>query len=367
MKEVLSVFTRCLAIEFYKQNAALFGLIFLIAFGFIKSSEHIALGSFLIANPSSLLFLYVLWIGYVFKVVLFIVPTLNREENHFMEAFYLFSSKNKIIAVSFMSMMLLIPVLAYSIFLIALAIFNSFYVSIISIALSLLILNFLLALILLKKLNDLPHEKSFVHIRLFSNIRRPSYLFFIEHLLRTDFVLLLLSKVYTSLMIIGTSALFSTGQFDLRLFSEGILLALVGNVAIMHKYIRFYYHDLKINANLPESFFKISAKHYATILLLLIPEIVLIVRHYPLDPIVIDVFGVIIFGFGIAVLMYGMLLIKQVELSDFVVQIFWLIVITTFLILFTIHPLILASMFILISITIMYLRQYKFEFIEKNK
>jgi hypothetical protein len=63
MTSVLKVLNRCLVVEFYRQNAGFFGLLFLILFGFIKAGEHIAIGSFLVANPTTLVFLYLAWIA----------------------------------------------------------------------------------------------------------------------------------------------------------------------------------------------------------------------------------------------------------------------------------------------------------------
>ena len=367
MNGVLSVLARCLVIEFYKQNAAFFGLMFLILFGFVKSQEHIAIGSFLVANPLLLFFLYALWFGYGIKLILFIITSLNHRENQFLEAFYLLPPKIKISAVVLASMMLLVPVIGYSVFLIILSVPRSFYLSILSILISLFILHFLVAIMLMKKLHGLPHEKKFIEVRLLNKLAKPSYVFFIEHLVRNDPVLLVLSKIYTCSMIIGTSALYSTDQFDLRLFNEGILLAQVGNAAILHKYIRFYYLELRIIANLPERFITSSLKHLSTFLLLLIPEIIIILRYYPVEAHFFDVFGTEVFGLSAVLLIYGMLIIKQMELSELITRIFWLIVIVTFLILFSVHPLILATLFIFISANIMYFRRYKFEFVEKNQ
>jgi len=365
MNAVLKVLSRCLVVEFYKQNAAFFGLLFLVLFGFIKAGEHIAIGSFLVANPSTLFFLYLLWVAHAMKVVLFVLPALNKEENQFLEAFYLLQLKNKISAIGLSTILLLLPLIAYATFLIALAIPYAFYWSILSLFLSLMIFGFVVSFLLYKKLNSLPHEKKIVHIGFLNKIAKPSYLFFFEHLIRNDFVLLLLSKIYTCLMIIGTSALYRTDQFDIRLITTGILLALVGNVALLHKYIWFYFHKMNFAKNLPLSISKISTSHFITFIVLIIPEIIVIVRHYPLAPTFIDVLGVVAFGFSIVTLIYGLLIRKQVELSEFVIQIFWLIVLTTFLILFSIHPLILAFLYFFISVTIMYFRLYKFEYVEK--
>ena len=170
MKEAVKVLARCLAVEFYKQNSAFFGLIFLVFFGFIKSQEHIAIGSFLVANPSSLFFLYVLWAGYTIKVMLFVLPTLNHEENQFLEAFYLMTSKIKLNAAILISVMLLFPIIVYTVFLISLAIHQSFILSIVSIAVSLFFLIAVFTLILIKKLDSLPHEHTFVQIRFLNRI-----------------------------------------------------------------------------------------------------------------------------------------------------------------------------------------------------
>jgi len=298
--------------------------------------------------------------------MLFVLPTLNREENQFLEAFYLMTSKIKLNAALLISVMLLFPIIVYSVFLISLAIPQSFVLSMLSIAVSLLVLIAIFTLILIKKLDSLPYEHTFVQIRFLSRIAKPSFLFFIEHLIRNDIVLLFLSKTYTCLMIIGTAAMYSTDQFDLRLLSTGVLLAFVGNVAILHKYVWFYHHELKFIKNLPVSAFSRILLQLLTFIILLIPEFAVISRHYPLDPGVADITGIILFGISIATLIYGLLILKQVELSDFVIKIFWLIVLSTFLILFSIHPLILGLIYIFVSFLIMYLRHYKFEFTELN-
>ena len=366
MKPIVKVLIRCLAVEFYKQNAAFFGLLFLVLFGFIKTSEHIAIGSFLVANPAALFYLYLLWIAYGIKVILFVIPALNKEENQFLEVFSLLPLKIKIKAIGWLSIMFLIPVLAYSVFLLTLALPHKFYLSASSLISFVTILIGILLIVLYKRLNSLQKEKSFVKIRFLNKLTKPSYLFFIEHLIRNDFVLLFLSKTYTCLILIGTTALYSTDQFDLRLLSTGVLLAYVGNVAILHKYIWFYHHKMSLLNNLPELFSKIAIKHIVTFMIIMSPEAAVIIRHYPISPTVIDVFGIIAFGLSIIVLIYGMLILKQLELSDFVIKIFWLIVLTTFLILFSIHPLILSILYIFISLTIIYFRRYKFEFIEKS-
>ena len=365
MNPVLKVLFRCIVVEFYKQNAAFFGLNFLVFFGFIKSSEHIAIGSFLVANPSTLFFLYILWVGYCIKVLLFTMPVLNHDKNQFFEAFFLLGSWTKIRTITISSIVILAPILAYGLFLIGLAIIYSFYISVISVLVSCVIMLAAITHFLLKKLDQLPFEKTFLQIKFLNKIAKPYSVFFVEYLLRNDPVLFLLTKIYSCLMIVGASALYKTDQFDIRLLSTGILLALVGNVAILHKYIWFSYYKMINTLNLPISLSKRIFNKFTTFLLLIVPEAAIILRYYPLPPTVIDVFGTMAFAFSLTTLIYGLLLLKQVELSNFIIYIFWLIVLTTFLILFSIHPAVLAAFYLVISSFLIYFRIFKFEFVEK--
>jgi hypothetical protein len=116
--------------------------------------------------------------------------------------------------------------------------------------------------------------------------------------------------------------------------------------------------------NLPLPLFTRLSSLAITFTVLLIPEFLVLSRHYPLEPHFLDITGIVLFGFSLAIAMYALLIIKQAELSDFMIVIFWIVVVTTFLILFYIHPFILALLYLFISIPIIYIRHYKFEYVE---
>jgi len=364
MKPILKVLLRCLPIEFYKQNVAFFGLIFLILFGFIKASEHLAIGTFLVANSSTLVFLYLLWIAYSIKIFLFANSILIKKKNSFLEVFYLLKLRIKTKAILIISLFFLFPTIAYAAFLIAIATSFGFTISIISIATFLSFNVITLSVVLINKLDKIHYEKRNIEFRLLRKIAIPSWLFFIAYLLRKEPVLLILSKAYSCLIIIGTAALYHTDQFDLRVLSTGILLSFVGNSAILHKYIWFVYQRMQYALNMPQSFLGYWSTQFATITLLLMPEIIALIRYYPIDPVPYDIIGVLFFGVAINVLIFALLLMKQQELSDFMSRVFWLIIISTFLILFSIHPLIMAFLYIFIATTMMYFHRFKFEFLE---
>jgi hypothetical protein len=198
MKVVSNIIQRGLVVEFYKQNAAFFGLILLVFFGFIKSSEHIAIGSFLVNNPESLLFVYALWMAYAVKVVLFLLPAINRPENQFLANYFLLNPFTKF-TVSWTSVLvLLIPVIMYGVFLMSLSAMQGHVLPIFSIVACLFMLITILALLVNNQLNRLPHEKKIFQLRPFKKITIVPEFFFISFLIRNEIVLLILTK-YTGL------------------------------------------------------------------------------------------------------------------------------------------------------------------------
>ena len=142
MTAVLKVMHRNLVVEFYKQNAAFFGFVLLVFFGFIRGNEHLAIGHFIVNNPATIFFLFIIWVMYSAKVVLFLIPTINKPENQFLEVFILLDKKTRIVTVLTSAFILLLPVIFYSGFVISLALTSKSTNSIISL---LVILSLLIA------------------------------------------------------------------------------------------------------------------------------------------------------------------------------------------------------------------------------
>jgi hypothetical protein len=298
-------------------------------------------------------------------VVLFVGPAISKKENRFLLVYSILPMRIKVRSALGVSLTLLLPIMAYAAFLMTLAIPNRLFSSIASLLLAFATLVLVLSTFIIIRLSYYHSDKIYVHIPFFSRFARPSWLFFIEYLFRGDPVLFTLSKAYSCLVIIGASALYKTDQFDLRLITTGVLLSYVGNASILHKYCWFLYHKLKFTLNLPISFARFSANQLLTLMLLILPETIVFLRYYPLATDVSDIVGIILFGLGITILSFSFLLLKQLELSQFITRIFWLIVLTTFLILFSIHPLILGFLYLFIAITILYFWRFRFEYIEK--
>jgi len=351
-------------LEFYKQNAAFFGLILLVFFGFIKSSEHVVIGTFLIQYPVALILLYLIWMAYSIKVVLFLLPNINKKENQFLNNFLILDNKIKILSIVSAAVNLLAPILFYAVFLIFLSISQDSYWPVFSILGFSFLLIFFMTYFLHFRLIGLPHEKKVFQLRVFKKFTIHPILFFPSHLLRNEIVLLLLTKIYGCLLVIGTAVLYRTDSFDLRLLTTGVLLAAIGNVAIMNKYVWFQYQPMAFSLNLPISELKVILKQISNISLILIPELIVLIRYYPLHLNIYDLPGLFLFSVGLNYFMYSWMILKQKELAEFMVVLFWLVVMNTFLILFSVHPMTLGSFLLAISGIIVYFRHDKYEHLE---
>jgi hypothetical protein len=222
----------------------------------------------------------------------------------------------------------------------------------------------IIALLLYRKFSSLPHEQTILQFRFATKYTRSAKLFFAEYVLRNEPVLFFLTKAYSCLLIIGTSMLYQTDEFDLRLFTTGILLAFSGNVALLNKYVIFYYHKLTITRNLPFSYGNILLFHLAATAVILIPEFIFLIKYYPLSMSLFHVTGLFAFGSGICMLILSINLLKEADMEKMMIWMFWMIVGATFMILFSIHPMALGALSLGLYSLVLKVRHYQFEFTE---
>ncbi len=364
MSPVTKVIVRVLVVEFYKQNAAFFGLILLVFFGFVRGEEHLAIGNFLASYPSALFFLYGLWLTYLVKILLFTGPAIFKLENQFLSNFSLMPLSVRLYSLLVTSWFLFLPATAYGVFLLYLAGTQGFWMSVISVIGAIAGFILIICILLYRKFSALPHEPAILQFLFATKYTRPATLYFAEHVLRNEPVLFFLTKAYSCLLIVGTALLYQTDEFDLRVFTTGILLAFSGNVALLNKYVIFYYHKLTLARNLPFSYGNIWLFHAIVSAVILIPESIFLLKYYPFPMNLFDVAGLVVFGSGIGMLIFSINLMKEANMEKMMVWMFWMIVVATFLILFSIHPLAIGLLALGVYSVVLKVRHYQFEFTE---
>jgi len=78
----------------------------------------------------------------------------------------------------------------------------------------------------------------------------------------------------------------------------------------------------------------------------------------------LDVAGLVVFGSGLCMLIFSINLLKEADMEKMMIWMFWMIVGTTFLILFSMHPMALGALSLGIYSIVLKVRHYQFEFTE---
>lgn len=283
MKPINKVLVKVVVKEFYQTNAGFFLITIGLFFGFLKTPQHIDIAAALASNPVYYIIPLVLWSLYASKTYFFVHRIKKLPANSFLTDCILLNAPQRKFIVIYLQILLLLPTIAYSLFLALIAYQIQAYQSMAYVLLG----HFLVLLV----------AGHFLHHRLIqpvdtnssSNVitwinKIPKYMstLFIHHLFNRQPVPLLFTKALSIGIILGASILFQSSDDDFRFLTLGALLAAGINSTLSYKYFEFNVKEMRIFNNLPIS---ISSKFViiiASFTLLMIPEIaVLVGNNYP--------------------------------------------------------------------------------------
>ncbi len=267
--------------EYYRQNVGFYLFILLFGFGFLSSTEHVTLSKLCMANGYMLIWVVLAWLLHVLKTTLFFHRTLLLPEYALLQDFSLKSKWTQVKELSILQLNLNAPFLAYSAFMVSVAIKFGSHLGIILVVLANLIL---LAAPITAKFYRLRHFSFSLKFesanRGFSIFPNWASLYFLRHLLRNQPILFFSTKIYAALFIVGGSHLFYTDEYDVRLLFICILLAASGQFPMGKEFSNFTSVNLLFEKNLPRSLVKVFTSQAITSLWLVIIDLCLIGYHW---------------------------------------------------------------------------------------
>ncbi|AWV96911.1 hypothetical protein DJ013_01445 [Arcticibacterium luteifluviistationis] len=207
-------------------------------------------------NAILLLWAGLFWLLHVVKTSLFFHRTLKLTEYAFLQDFTLLPKSKQLFDLSILQLNLNAPFIAYSCFMVAVAIKEGAFLGIICVAMANLLL--LVLPITLKyyrlhhfsfdfKIDALASSKS-----IFPNW---SFLYFLRHLFQKQPILFFSTKLYGLFFIIGGSQLYFTDEYDERLLFICCLFTVAGQFPIGKEFGLFSANYMPFERNMP---FKIS-------------------------------------------------------------------------------------------------------------
>jgi len=317
-QSTITVLTKTLVYPFYRQNAGLLWMAGLLAGGFMRGSDHVALATYAVSSVVVLGVYVAIWLLYTLLATRFAVSMINRYD--VLLHLRLFSALYRWAGIGVVQLMLMGPALAYALFVGRIAVLEKQPWAIAALVGSLFLIwvgGLAWCEYALRHPNPVSRWAALVN-RLRRYVRTPYGLFYLRHLLNQEAVLFWRTKLGTGLVWIGILKLYATDHYqinlfrtpdyDLRLIGLGALLVGLGHATVVYEQYRFEHRWLSIYRTMPAADWRRWAGYVGQFALLLLPEALLLLYHLPADQPMWRSLGAWAFGVSLLSLQHGLLL-----------------------------------------------------------
>ncbi|WP_337040516.1 hypothetical protein [Emticicia sp. 17c] len=352
MKSLLKIFNLTIVREYYRQNAVFIFAIMMFCFGFLRAIEHITFIKSALKHPSILAFIFLTWALHGVKVILFTLRMLETRQNEFLYHARLFNPLKRFIAFCVLQLSLIQLTFLYSLAMIKIGIDEKQWAEIGYI----IIFNLLLTIagaVLFEYRIQRPNASNTTRKpiqQLLARFQTPAYLFFVRYLFAKQPVLLLLTKLFGCLILMGVCNLYVTDDYDERLLSLGGLLVAAGHTVFCQQYFIFENKYLSITRNLPLSYQERLAQYALAYFILLLPEILVLTRNLPAEVSYLFMVCLVVFIASLIFLNHHVQYINNISHDAFMQRLFFTGVLLLILIMFKIPVILMASVNFLIAI-----------------
>ncbi len=269
--------------EYYRQNAVFIFAVLMFSFGFLRSMEHITIIKMALKLPSLLALTFLIWALHALKVILFSLRMFESRNNEFLYHIRLFSPAKRFLAFGLMQFNLIQLTFLYALWMIKIGIEEKQFSSVLAIIFFniLLIISGIIAYeFRIKRPNAVSVTTKPVQSFL-AKFRTPSYLFFIRYLFSKQPILLLSTKLFSCLVLVGICNLYPTDAYDERLLALGGLFAAAAHTVFCQHYFSFENQYLSFSRNLPLVHQQRLSSYLFAYSILLLPETIILVRNLP--------------------------------------------------------------------------------------
>jgi hypothetical protein len=302
LKNIISIVAKCVAVPFYKEHAILFMALFYFCFGIMRPMDHIAILNIVLQSWSYVSGCFLLWTIYNIRVTFFFAAQLIKPQHTFLLHLYLLPRTHKFLALAIIQIILLAPVIGYAFFMLKIGV-DLHQWQILSGIISFLMVSIVVPVIYLKhklRFPDTGYKYLSITSFITQRISKPALTFFFFDLLHNRLVILLLTKFFSAVLLIGFVTIFNVGTPDLRPLLIAMMAVALAHGTLINQYHVFENQELLYFKNLPIPPYRYFIKAILSIGILLIPECILLIRYLPVQ---YDFIGVIVpFVFAISLL-----------------------------------------------------------------
>ncbi|MEL6536311.1 MAG: hypothetical protein AAFQ98_12920 [Bacteroidota bacterium] len=276
MKALQNVLSKGVIFRFYREQLGLFLVWFGVAFGILSTNEHLALAYFFTGHPGLLLYPIGFWLLYTGYVIRYLVRLLSLNEYQFLlQAIRTYPLSKQRTALSAILVGCLLPVTLYGLFMMVAGMVANPHWWILLLGLALVLWHALGVMVLQYRLKqpdgwkwaNRGHQKA-----------RPLWQWTFHYFQKEQPWLSLGTKVFTVLMLLGTTAYAQAESYDLRAYGLGWWVILLAHVPLFNALQTFFKERLGWLFNLPYPWWKRVRQLAIFLFVLCLPEIVVWVR-----------------------------------------------------------------------------------------
>jgi hypothetical protein len=289
---------------YYRQNAIFVFVIILVAFGFLRAKEHLTLIHYALEDYGVFFLACLLWILHGIKVIAYARRALLLKENEFLQHLLLFTRTERLWSFFGVIFQLVQLTFLYSLAMLIIS-YSAGYLEkgLLGIA-----VHFLLcavgALVLESQLN---RPKSLNNSRAWrAQLPIPQVLYYPYYLVSRQTVLFLVSKVFSGTVLMMVCLLYPTDDYDIRLLGLGGLMGAYSQSVIFQYWYFFERAYFDYYKNLPLSLFRRYYRYFVTVFILLIPEIIVLLRNWPVEYTSFPQILILMVGIAMGLLFYQM-------------------------------------------------------------
>lgn len=351
------VLTKTLVAPFYRQNALAFAMVLLVAGGFMRSDDHIALAREAVRSPFLLSMYVLLWTLYSLFATRFAGQQIHRYD--VLLHLRLYPAWRRWWALWRIQLELLAPIILYGLLVGRFGwVGGQQQMAVVLIT----VMGLVLFLLSTGTLGWYEYVLRHPHpVRPWAGwlgtLRRrfqtPYLLFGIQHLMANMATVFWRTKIATSLVWLGILKLYATDQYqinlfrtpdyDLRLIGLGGLIIGLSQASLIYELYRFEQDRLMLYRNMPVSDWVRWFRYVGQFALLLLPETLLFFYHLPVGEPVWSSVGALVFAVSLPVLLYGLFLRVPRQLGGSLPHLYILMIAYFLLIMFRVPLWLLAG------------------------
>lgn len=348
MKTTISILQKVLVNHFYRLNAGLFMFLFYVLFGLPQDAGgfHIAIATLIVNNRLFLLLVFSMWLLYNFKCIDYICKNLKEPEQLFLTCIENTGSFKCYMYMVYVQYLVYLPVTAYSVFLIIIALKEHAYIPVIEIIAYETVMLFSAPLLYKSVLQRRWNGFQF-SLPALLRIPKPLFLVPLFHILNNRKQMLLITKLFSLGILWLFIKEFDPDHYDIRPVLFCFLLATIANCTIVFEIRNFEEEHLYISRNFPLSLTRRFINVLLMYTVLLLPEMLFVCKGYPLYFNLFDYLQLTFSAVALLCLLHVCLLIQNITIETYIKIVFGIAMGLFFIILY--NPGIILSLFLLLA------------------